>query len=110
VLLEDPTKLDPFRLQVSGNELPPKVADLEFVVHKGSSGAAKLALIPSTLNLMYVALAEPETKTRPIEERFKKFIAEAREAYDVVIIDCHPAGSIFTKTALRNSAHVIIPV
>ena len=110
VLLDDPTSLDPFKLHVSGNETPPAVADLEYVITKQSARNGKLAIIPSTLDLMYVALAEPETRTKPIEERFKKFINEARSLYDVVFIDCHPAGSIFTKTALRNSDDVIIPV
>jgi chromosome partitioning protein len=59
---------------------------------------------------MYVALGEATGSTRPIEQRFKKFVCEARELFDVVIVDCHPAGSIFTKTALQNSDHVIIPV
>ncbi len=110
VLLEDPTGLDPFRLRVSGNEKPPKAADLAHVVSTAGPHSGKLAIVPSTLDLMYVALAEPENKTKPIEERFRKFVAEAKEFYDVVLIDCHPAGSIFTKTALRNSDHVIIPV
>ena len=110
VLLDDPTKLDPFRLHVSGNEQPPKLSEIEHVASKQSTNRGKLAIVPSTLDLMYVALGEPETKTKPIEERFRKFIAEARAAYDVVLIDCHPAGSIFTKTALRNSDHVLIPV
>ena len=110
VLLDDPTKLDPFRLYVSGNEQPPKLSDTEYVAYKQSASWGRLAIVPSTLDLMYVALGEPETKTKPIEERFRKFIDEARAAYDVVLIDCHPAGSIFTKTALRNSEHVIIPV
>lgn len=110
VLLDDPTKLDPFRLHVSGNEQPPKLSEIEYVAYKQSASRGKLAIVPSTLDLMYVALGEPETKTKPIEERFRKFIDEARAAYDVVLIDCHPAGSIFTKTALRNSDHVLIPV
>jgi chromosome partitioning protein len=110
VLLEDPTKLDPFHLKVSGNEKPPLVADVEHISYKQTASRGKLGIVPSTLNLMYVALGEPETKTKPIEERFRKFIEEARGLYDVVLIDCHPAGSIFTKTALRNSDHVLIPV
>ncbi len=110
VLLDDPTKLNPFHLHVSGNEQPPKLSELEYLVYQQSAWRGKLAIIPSTLDLMYVALGEPETKTKPIEERFRKFIEEARQAYDVVLIDCHPAGSIFTKTALRNSDHVLIPV
>ena len=110
VLIDDPTDLDPFKLRVSGNEEPPKVSAIEFVSRLKGAKSGKLAIIPSTLDLMYVALAEPETKTKPIEERFRKFIGEAKNDYDVVLIDCHPAGSIFTKTALRSSDYVIIPV
>lgn len=28
----------------------------------------------------------------------------------MIVVDCHPAGSILTKTALQSSDHVIIPV
>jgi chromosome partitioning protein len=45
-----------------------------------------------------------------MEERFEKFIVECRSKYDLIIIDCHPAGSFFTKTSLRNSDDVLIPV
>jgi chromosome partitioning protein len=59
---------------------------------------------------MYVALGQATTNTKPLEERFEKFIAECRTLYDLIIIDCHPSGSLFTKTSLRNSDHVVIPV
>lgn len=110
VLLDDPTDLDPFRLRVPGNETPPPLDSLEYVMYNQNSQSGKLAIVPSTLELMYVALGEPDKKTKPIEERFRKFITEAKNMYDVVLIDCHPAGSIFTKTALKNSQHVLIPV
>jgi chromosome partitioning protein len=109
ILQDEETDLDPFRLQVPGNEEPPKVADLVhnvFVTKKGR----RLDLIPSTLDLLYLALGQSEHRTTPIEKRFDKFIAQCREKYDVIVIDCHPAGSIFTKTSLRNSDHVIIPL
>ena len=41
---------------------------------------------------------------------FRSFVAEAKQMYDLVMIDCHPAGSILTRTSLRNSNHVLIPV
>jgi chromosome partitioning protein len=59
---------------------------------------------------MYVALGQSDVRLKPCEERFGKFIEKCRKIYDVVIIDCHPAGSILTKTSLQNSDHVIIPV
>jgi chromosome partitioning protein len=108
ILLDDETNLDPYQLQVPGNHTPPKVADLTTAIYTYSN--AGLDLIPSTLDLMYVALGQATVQTKPIEERFQKFIAECKSIYDVVIIDCHPAGSLFTKTSLRNSDHVLIPV
>jgi chromosome partitioning protein len=59
---------------------------------------------------MYLALGQSTHQLKPLEERFAKFILECRNEYDLVIIDCHPAGSIFTKTSLRNSDAVLIPV
>lgn len=58
---------------------------------------------------MYVALGQPNKNSDLINERFSAFIREAKHAYDIVIIDCHPAASIFTQTSLSNSDHVIIP-
>ena len=108
ILLDDDTNLNPYQLQVPGNHNPPKVAKVATPVY--NSTKAHLHLIPSTLDLMYVALGQATTQTKPIEERFGKFIAECRSLYDLIIIDCHPAGSLFTKTSLRNSDHVLIPV
>jgi len=109
VLQDDETDLDPFCLQVPGNEKPPEVTDITYKISKPRNGGC-LDIIPSTLDLMYIALGQSEKRTQPIEKRFTKFIAQCRKIYDLVLIDCHPAGSIFTKTALQNSDHVIIPV
>ncbi len=110
ILLDDEVALDPYKLQVPGNEQPPAVSQLAFPIYAHKGGKSRLDLVPSSLDLMYVALGQTDHHTRPIEERFEKFIAEAREKYDLIVIDCHPAGSIFTKTSLRNSDHVLIPV
>lgn len=110
VLMDDVTKLDPYTIQVPGNHTPPSVSTLISSIYKRSSRGGDLDIVPSTLNLMYVALGQATTNTLPIEERFSKFIREARENYDLVLIDCHPAGSLFTKTSLSNSQHVLIPV
>jgi len=109
VLIEDEDQIDPYHLQVPDNEKPPSVDDIKTTVLSYTNGAT-LDLIPSTLDLMYVALGQANVSTKPIEARFAKFITECRSKYDLVIIDCHPAGSIFTKTSLRNSDHVVIPV
>ncbi|RLC13372.1 MAG: hypothetical protein DRI57_16345 [Deltaproteobacteria bacterium] len=104
ILLDDDTDIDPYHLQVPGNMSPPKVRELSYKLYD------RLDIIPSTLDLMYLALGQPEKRIKPFEERFDKFIAQCREHYDLILIDCHPAGSLFTKTALTNSDHVLIPV
>lgn len=109
VLVEDEKNLDPYRLQVPGNEIPPEVDSIVYPLFSWG-GEMRLDIIPSTLDLMYVALGQPEKQTKPMEERFRKFITNCRKKYDLIFIDCHPAGSIFTKTSLNNSDHVIIPV
>jgi len=109
ILVDDDTKLDPYKLQVPGNHNPPALSEIITHVYKTKLGAT-LDIIPSTLDLMYLALGKSDGRIEPIEERFDKFVQQCRSEYDVTIIDCHPAGSLFTKTSLRNSDHVIIPV
>lgn len=109
ILLEDDTELDPYHLQVPGNEEPPKIVDISYNIYHSRRGN-KLDIIPSTLDLMYIALGQPGQSTKPIEARFAKFMADSRDAYDLIFIDCHPAGSLFTKTSLACSDHVLIPV
>lgn len=108
VLIDDDTNLDPYELQVPGNHNPPKVAEVTTRIYGHTNW--HLDLVPSTLDLMYVALGQATTNTKPLEERFAKFIGECRSLYDLVVIDRHPSGSLFTKTSLRNSDHVVIPV
>lgn len=84
ILLDSDADLDPYKLQVPGNHAPPKVTDLATRVYGGKD--AHLDLIPSTLDLMYVALGQATAQTKPIEERFQKFIAQCKAAYDVVFI------------------------
>lgn len=109
ILTDDDSQLNPYQLQVPGNHFPPSVADVSTRLTSYTDGGV-FDLIPSTLDLMYVALGQASTQLKPIEERFEKFINECRDRYDIVFIDCHPAGSLFTKTSLRNSDHVLIPV
>lgn len=109
VLVEDHKNINPFCLQVPGNANPPDVDELAYNLHSYKDGR-KLDIIPSTLQLMYLALGNIDNTMHIIEERFEKFISQCRSKYDVIIIDCHPAGSLFTKTSLSNSDHVVIPV
>lgn len=109
VLMDDDANLNPYEIQVPGNHTPPSVKSVRYEIVNFNNGGC-LHIVPSTLDLMYLALGQVATKTTPMEERFDKFISECRSLYDLVVIDCHPAGSIFTKTSLKNSDFVLMPV
>jgi cellulose biosynthesis protein BcsQ len=109
ILQDDISKINPFSIQAPGNHEPPKAADLTYRITSFNNGKF-FDILPSTLDLMYVAIGQPPSKIAPLEERFQKFIQECRQIYDLVLIDCHPAGSILTRTSLKNSDHVLIPV
>jgi len=109
VLQDDLTSLDPYKLQVPGSAQPPEVSNLAAPIWSFKNGG-RLDLVPSTLDLMYVALGRADAQVTVIEERFSKFIHSAKSIYDLIVIDCHPAGSLMTKTALTNSDDVLIPV
>lgn len=109
VLQDSGTALNPYLLQLPSTANPPSVSSLAHQVFNYKDGRI-LDIVPSTLDLMYVALGRVNGQIDIFERRFCKFISEARSSYDVIIIDCHPAGSLLTKTALANSDHVIIPV
>jgi len=108
VLMNDPTTVDPFTIALPGQFPPPGVANLAHNIWDGPDG--RLDIIPSTLDLMYVALGNPNRSLEIIKRRFEHFIVECKRKYDIVIIDCHPAGSVFTQTSLSTSDHVLIPV
>lgn len=109
VLQENISDLDPYTIKVPGSSKPPSVDSLVASIFMSKTGG-RLDLVPSTLDLMYLALGRVESQVAVIEDRFARFIAECKGLYDLVLIDCHPAGSLMTKTALANSDHVLIPV
>lgn len=84
VLLDDDSQLNPYELQVPGNHNPPSIADVSTRLLAYKDGGL-LDLVPSTLDLMYVALGQADTQIKPIEERFEKFIDECRSKYDLTI-------------------------
>jgi chromosome partitioning protein len=108
ILMDDSSEIDPFRIQHVGSFPPPRPAEIVHNVFGGGQGV--LDIVPSTLRLMYVALGQPGRSLPLMKERFATFMAQARSSYDLIILDCHPAGSVFTQTSLGVSDHVLIPV
>lgn len=108
-VLCDPVKeLDLCRLQQPENTTPPRLVDITVNVFDNQN--RKLDIITSTLDLMPLAISASERAQFIMEQRFYQFIEKAKGRYDLILIDCHPAGSLFTKTSLKVSNHVLIPV
>ncbi|MAF52938.1 MAG: hypothetical protein CL694_08010 [Chloroflexi bacterium] len=75
------------------------------------SAVAQLDMIPGSLDLMRLALNRlPPLAEQFLESRWEALVDSARDSYDCVVIDCHPAGSFFTRSALLAFDAVAIPV
>lgn len=73
--------------------------------------AGRLDLLPGNLEMMRIALTPLSSQQQStLYSRWEALMSSARGAYDCVIIDCHPAGSFFTQSALLASDAAIIPV
>lgn len=108
ILQDNEDNLNPFEIQTPETTTPPNVENICHTLISNKMG--HLDIIVSTLNLMFVALGTSTGDIDILETRFKIFIDDCRKKYDLVMIDCHPAGSILTRTSLKNSDHVLIPV
>lgn len=73
--------------------------------------AGKLELIPGNLDLMRLALNPLSPRIDSfLLSRWNGLVDSAAELYDCVVVDCHPSGSFFTKSALLTSDAAIVPV
>lgn len=108
VLQDVDTELDICKLQSPMSVTPPEINTLttNVLLDKGWV----LDIIPSTLDLMPLAIASSNAAVDIMSKRFRSMIEQAKNRYDLILIDCHPSGSLFTKTAIVCSEHIIVPV
>ncbi len=70
----------------------------------------KLDLIAGDFDLVKYSLMDDNKKLASVRKRFKDFVANARENYGVVVIDCNPSSSFLTMCGLSVCTHVLVPV
>lgn len=85
----------------------PRLLNVAEVIIKGAGHAANgmLDLIPSRLELSRT-LKNPTGK----ERRLAKALAQIRNKYDLIIVDCAPTESVLTDAAYFASRYIIVPI
>lgn len=87
-----------------------KVRNWYYPKNLGKKGGS-LSIIPASLELMRLALNRLTDELEDLLlKRWNALMDSAKKNYDCIIIDCHPAGSFFTKSAILASDVVIVPV
>jgi len=109
-ILTDKVELKkPFEIPSPESTVPPTPRDIAVKILDDNKGR-ELDLVLANLELMYLALGTGKTSLDKMANRFKLFITQAKKDYDLILIDCHPCGSLLTKSALENSDHILIPI
>jgi len=108
---------DPFSVINAVKEIFPDASNYAALIRKwhyptdSNKKAGSFSIIPASLELMRLALNRlPDELETLLIKRWNALIESAKKKYECIIIDCHPAGSFFTKSAMLSSDVVIIPV
>lgn len=100
-----PTTLDLFEVYSKVNAEQIIHTPEEFIYGVRTVHDAKLDLVPASLKLSTI-LKNPRGKEHALEG----FLSQARDYYDVILIDCPPTESMFTIAAYRASQFILVPV
>ncbi|MEO9462827.1 MAG: ParA family protein [Marinomonas sp.] len=101
---------DFFQVQ-SSKEPPPEAKNLAKRLRKiGKGEKAALDILPGSFDLMKYTMIDDAAQLKIAADHFKWFISNARDEYDLIVLDCNPSSSFVTKCALENSTSVLSPV
>jgi chromosome partitioning protein len=104
---------NPFNVIVDDDSiLAPSVKEIVYPLFKvgNSEPYGAVDLIPGSDEMMHLVLGKSDKTTKPMETRFHNFLLKAEKKYDYIFIDCHPAGSFLTRTALVMADLIVVPV
>lgn len=74
-----------------------------------SSGGTKVHILPGDFQIASLNLSNPRELSIPTK-RFRKFIHEVRQQYDLIVLDCNPSSSFLTRCGLDVATHLLVPV
>lgn len=107
--MEPPSSVGLFDVATT-HHAPPKASDLSHRLKRSFVRRWAIDLIPGNFDLVKYSLVSEPNKLKSVQQRFHKFISQAKQEYDIVIIDCNPSSSFITLCALRVCTHLLVPV
>lgn len=107
IAMEPPPKADLFDIKTTTSP-PPNAWDISPRVQEGGNGF--IDLVCGDFDLVKYSLSSDKAKLQKVQQRFLRFISQAKEDYDLIVIDCNPSSSFITQCALHACQHVLVPV
>ncbi len=89
---------------------PPKPHDLAYELKSFAGYSAYLHLIAGNFDLTKYSIIEDYQKLGRVNQRFRRFISDCKNIYDLIVIDCNPSSSFITRCALEVCDRLLVPV
>lgn len=90
---------------------PPQATDLVVVLkYVRKEQGPYLHLLAGNFELVKYSIIDDNAKLNSAISYFKRFVASARDQYDIIVLDCNPSCSFITQCALTTSTHILSPV
>jgi chromosome partitioning protein len=92
------------------NDAPPQPSDISHNLRYFTGRIAFLDLIPGHFDLIKYSIVSDRRKLDHAQERFLRFVSNAKLSHDLVVIDCNPSSSFITLCALQACTNLLVPV
>ncbi|BBU61501.1 hypothetical protein MSC49_14360 [Methylosinus sp. C49] len=86
----------------------PKAWDLAPRLREYDDGFVDLVL--GDFDLVKYSLIPEKHKLDKVATRFLKFVGQAKDDYDLIVIDCNPSSSFITQCALQACSALLVPI
>ena len=110
-VLSPPTPSTIFQISDADLTSPSPVEDYVITLRRlRTAGRERIDLVVGNFETAAINLLTSAGSLNVRAARFKAFVREARDIYDVVALDCNPSSSFMTRTAVEVATHLLIPV
>ncbi|MNX37508.1 Sporulation initiation inhibitor protein Soj [compost metagenome] len=107
--MEPPSTVGLFDVTTTSHA-PPKASAIAVRLKQVTDKTSYLDLVSGNFALVKYSLPQSKGKLDLVRERFNRFVSEAKQDYDLIVIDCNPSSSFITMCALGVCSSVLTPV